>query len=210
MGHRSDPTLRVLHVLWLKGVADVAALAEHTGMPAAEVDQVAARAAEGGLARWRGGRVAGWTLTPQGRCRHRDLLAAERESGGSGEATANAFNELAQLERRFEELCSDWQLRTAGANQVPNDHEDDSYDRWVVLRVGALNLRVQPICDRLGESVERMAGYGPRLMRALARLQEGDRNSFMRPLAGSYHEVWMELHADLVATVGSLSASAGV
>jgi hypothetical protein len=53
-----------------------------------------------------------------------------------------------------------------------------------------------------------MAGYGRRLSRALARVQAGDGDGFTRPLTNSYHDVWMELHEDLVATLGLVRTAA--
>jgi hypothetical protein len=45
-----------------------------------------------------------------------------------------------------------------------------------------------------------MSRYGRRLSAALARVDAGDRDALARPLAGSYDEVWAELHADLELT----------
>ena len=33
---------------------------------------------------------------------------------------------------------------------------------------------------------------------ALSRVESGDRDGFTRPLANSYHDIWMELHEDLL------------
>jgi hypothetical protein len=208
MGHRSDPTLRVLHVLRLRGFADVAMVADRTGMATAEIDQCLAAAADAGLARCREGRVRGWALTSEGRSHHAELLAAEREASASHAVMAAASSGLAALDTRFRELCTDWQLRTLDASQVPNDHGDAAYDRFVISCLVALDGDAQPICLGLGQALERMAGYSSRLGRALARVQAGDADGFTRPLSDSYRDVWMELNDDLAATVGLVRTAA--
>jgi hypothetical protein len=45
-----------------------------------------------------------------------------------------------------------------------------------------------------------MSPYGRRLSVALARVDAGDQDAVARPLAGSYDEVWTELHQDLELT----------
>jgi hypothetical protein len=208
MGHRSDPTFRVLHALKLRGFADAAVVAEVTGLSGAEIDRYLAEAAEAGWARRREGRICGWALTPEGRSRDAESLWAEREASGCREVVSAVYDEFAELNGRFKELCTDWQLRTLGANQVPNDHTDAIYDRSVIAGLVAIDEGAQPMCLRLGQALDRMAGYGPRLSRALARVQSGDRDGFARPLANSYHDVWMEMHEDLIATLGLVRTAA--
>ena len=66
MPYPSDPRLLVLHGLRLKGVADVAALAEATGLDGDRVAGELAALADEGLAVERTGALAGWALTPAG------------------------------------------------------------------------------------------------------------------------------------------------
>ncbi len=37
---------------------------------------------------------------------------------------------------------------------------------------------------------------------ALDAFRGGDDDALAKPLSGSYHDVWMELHEDLLATLG--------
>ena len=48
----------------------------------------------------------------------------------------------------------------------------------------------------------RLAPYGPRLARTCQRVVEGETNMFTGVMCGSYHDVWMELHEDLILTQG--------
>ena len=63
-----------------------------------------------------------------------------------------------------------------------------------------IDERVQPICATLAGMAERMSPYGRRLSAALARVDGGDWDALARPLAGSYDEVWTDLHTDLELT----------
>jgi hypothetical protein len=208
MGHRSDPTFLVLHALKLKGFADGAAVAEVTGLPIGNVDQELAALAEADLASRREGRISGWALTPAGRLRHADLLAADRERSGVHDVLTTSYVRFSDLNTRFKELCTDWQLRRRDADQVPNDHQDAAYDRSVIDGLVALDGEVQPVCGGLSQALDRMAGYGPRLGRALDRLRAGDRDGFTRPLANSYHDIWMEWHEDMIITLGLVRTAA--
>ena len=47
-----------------------------------------------------------------------------------------------------------------------------------------------------------------RFSTALERLRAGDTDAFTRPLTDSYHDVWMQLHEDLLLTMGRERSSA--
>ena len=95
--------------------------------------------------------------------------------------------------------CTDFQVR---ADQTLNDHTDPDYDAAVIARLGDINRRVQPVVAELAEAFDRFGHYGPRLEAALSRVLDGDINWFTKPSLDSYHEVWFELHEDLLVTLG--------
>ena len=74
---------------------------------------------------------------------------------------------------------------------------------------GALDAEVAPIVQRMGEMMVRLAPYGPRLARTCRRVVEGETNMFTGVMCGSYHDVWMELHEDLILTQGIEHATEG-
>jgi hypothetical protein len=51
-------------------------------------------------------------------------------------------------------------------------------------------------------SLGRLVRYGDRLSDAVDGLRRGDRDKFTKPLSDSYHDIWMELHQDLILTLG--------
>ena len=87
-------------------------------------------------------------------------------------------------------------------NMVLNDHTDPAYDAGVVRRLGALHDQAVAAIADLSGLVGRFAGYGLRLSAAYRRVIDGDHRWFTTPLIGSYHDIWMELHEDLLVTLG--------
>jgi hypothetical protein len=206
MGHVSDPDFLVLHGLRLKGFAEVWILAELIAQCEAEVARRLEQAAAAELAMRRDGRISGWTLTPTGRARHAELLDSDVAASGCREAMTTAYPRFGEYNADLKALCTDWQLR-GGA---PNDHADASYDAGVIGRLRRLNDAVLPLCAELAGLLSRFTPYGPRLSAALDRVEAGDRDGFTRPLANSYHDIWMELHEDLISSLGLARTAADV
>jgi hypothetical protein len=105
------------------------------------------------------------------------------------------------LDADLKQICTDWQVTERDGHQVPNDHLDAEYDADVVHRLAALDASALPLLAGMAAGLPRMHGYAPRLMRARARVEAGERNAFCRPQSESYHDVWMELHEDLLVTL---------
>jgi len=57
--------------------------------------------------------------------------------------------------------------------------------------------------------MERYSPYGERLGDALGKVQSGDHHLFTGVMCNSYHDVWMELHEDLILTLGIDRAKEG-
>ena len=131
-----------------------------------------------------------WQLTPEGREAHLvhlddDLCDAPTEP------LALHYSTFIEQNVEFKELCGVWQLRDG----EPNDHGDAKYDAEVIERLDELHARVQPVVGEFGGLFERMRPYA-----VLGRLREGDSQMFTGVMCGSYHDVWMELHEDLIIT----------
>ena len=54
----------------------------------------------------------------------------------------------------------------------------------------------------MSTALPRLGGYRPRLEQAYDRLRNGDADAFTGVSCGSYHDIWMELHQDLILTLG--------
>lgn len=208
MSHASDPRFAVLHALRLKGFADVDAISEQTGLYPSQVHNFLEHLQVAEHVFHREGGVTGWALTPSGRRRHAELIGAELDGSASREAVDSVYQRFLPLNQELLAVCSEWQVRPSeaadGKDQDPvlNDHKDFAYDARIVRRLHKIDNEVQPLCRELARTLGRFATYGPRLTRALDRVDKGDHDWFTKPMIDSYHTVWFELHEDLLTTLG--------
>ena len=77
-----------------------------------------------------------------------------------------------------------------------------SHDAAVLGELEAVATVAGPVCEQLGGTLERLAGYGPRLAEARARVRAGETDWLTSPVIDSYHTVWFELHENLLMTLG--------
>lgn len=193
-----------MHALRLKGFAKAEMVAEVACLPhdaaAAHLDELRQR----DLAAYREARGL-WQLTPAGREAHAAALAADVAGIDLESILAPAYRDFLPLNERFKALCSDWQVRDGS----PNDHADEAYDRAVVSQLVEVDAQVQPIVSAIGAVLDRLAAYGPRLSDTCQRVVDGDTRMLTGVMCGSYHDVWMELHEDLILTQGIDRAAEG-
>ena len=194
----SDPGLLVLHALRLKGFAETAIVAVRAGLDDDEAGRHLEKAAAAGHVTHRDGRISGWALTPDGRARHAELIAAELDASGARPQIEAAYHAFLGCNQELLAVCTDWQLRDGARN----DHGDAGYDAAVVARLAAVDAAVQPTCANLAASLRRFCDYGPRLADALDKVEAGEHDWFAKPMIDSYHTVWFELHEDLLTTLG--------
>lgn len=136
-------------------------------------------------------------LTPAGRARLTELLAAERASLADG-ALAEHYRGFAPHNAELKAIVSAWQLRDG----APNDHADDAYDRAVIARLECLHGEFAPWLATATTLAPRLTPYPDRFAAALHRIRAGESTYVARPIADSYHTVWFELHEDLVGMLG--------
>jgi hypothetical protein len=67
--------------------------------------------------------------------------------------------------------------------------------------------RARPLAE-LGTMSLWFNRYVSRLRAALDRLRAGALDALTKPLSGSYHDVWMELHQDLLLALGRTRSAA--
>jgi hypothetical protein len=195
-----ESTNLLLHVARVKGLAPVAILADMAGMsPDAATSALTSLQAQGHM-EWKEGRFAGWKITPSGREAHKVVIDQEFSAPTFPKtALGEAYEGFSSLNTAFKTLCTAWQVRE-GTNDM-NDHADKKYDKAVIKRLEKLHVDALKAVDQLVSGLARLATYGPRLSNALARVQAGEQAAFARPMADSYHDIWMELHQDLLVTL---------
>ncbi|MGH9035656.1 MAG: MarR family transcriptional regulator [Acidimicrobiia bacterium] len=183
----------------LSGFVDADRLAQRTGVEVATVSEILERAGNDGLVVERTGRISGWILTPEGRAAHARLLADELAEHGCRPQVEVANEAFLALNEPFKEICTAWQLRPGGS---PNDHGDLAYDAGIVADLVALHPQAVAVTTGLATLLPRFARYEHDFTAALDRLRTGDPRALAAPLSGSYHDHWMELHQDLLSTLG--------
>lgn len=185
-----------LHALAVKGIARAPALAALAGCADTDAVPVLERLAADGLATHLAQRGF-WRITPEGRAAHENLLRADIPAGVR-DGLRSGYDGFLPLNGRFKELCTRWQLRDG----APNDHTDLDYDAAVVTELGALHSDAVPVIGELGRAWDRFARYAHRLAAALSRVRSGEDTAFTGVMRDSYHDIWMELHADLLLCQG--------
>ncbi|MFR9805992.1 MarR family transcriptional regulator [Pseudonocardia sp. RS010] len=191
----SDRFLAV-HALRIKGLASAEDLTAISGTDLGPVlDQLVAE----DLVKLRTGRIGGYTLTKEGRAAHPGLLAetvTDVERAGVDE-TYTAF---LPVNARFKEICTRWQCKDGG--QESNDHSDADYDAKVIDDLASTHDAVVAALGPAAAVAPRFGRYADRFASALERVRGGEQAAFARPMSHSYHDVWMELHEDLLLTLG--------
>ncbi|MCX2934312.1 MarR family transcriptional regulator [Mycobacterium sp. CVI_P3] len=184
----------VLHHLIVRGRATSDQLAEATAQPPGTVESALRTLVERELVAEKGGRLPGFVPTPTGR----ENAAARLHASGLRKPEAGAWydTEFGTLNGEFKALCSAWQLREVDGRQEINDHSDALYDQRILDRFSEFHLRAIAALDTVGHP--RLTRYGNRLVAAEAAVRAGDTRRFTAPLAESYHDIWMELHQDLL------------
>jgi len=198
----ADAAFRVVHALRIKGFATADLVAEMCGLDGEWVTRELERLRDRQLAKFHEARGF-WQLTPEGKQHHATLLP-----GASAEALEQvrvAYHTFLELNGSFKELCISWQTR-GGA---PNDHTDAGYDSGRVEALVAHHDDAEPVLAAFESAVNRLGLYRHRLLDALNRVRSGERDAFTGVMKRSYHDVWMELHEDLLLLLGIDRAQEG-
>lgn len=136
-------------------------------------------------------------LSPDGRARLGELLAAERQQIDTA-ALAAAYADFRAVNAEFKALVTDWQVK----NGQPNAHDDADYDAAIVARLDSVHHRVAPIIAAAAAKLPRLGRYSTKLQAALDNVHAGETLWLSRPLIDSYHTVWFELHEELILAAG--------
>ena len=189
MSYTTTDEFGVLHALKVRGMSTAEPLAEGTGITRIAVQQILDDAVARGLARSRtGGRVQGYMLTSGGQQR-RAALQAQAVDTGQQDALGPAYEAFLPLNKEFKALTTEWQ--TAADRDVAG----------TLTRLRAVHADLGDLLKTAASALPRMRFYLPRFDTALNRFASGDTDALAKPMSGSYHDVWMELHEDLLLTL---------
>ena len=174
MSCSSDPAFLVLHALRLKGFAENDVVAGITGIDTDEVGKRLDELTADELVQRRDGRISGWSLTPAGRARHVELVAAELDASGERDTLKAGYKQFLEINQEMLGVCTSWQLRDVDGAHAINDHTDAGYDAGVVQRLIGIHDRVRPVTASLREVLARFEPYGARLRSALEKVVAGE------------------------------------
>ena len=195
----TDTRFEILHALRVKGLATDPVLSALSGVPVDRLSDALTDLVEKGLVTRRSGRFAGSTLTAAGKAQHATDLAADPATRRGRDRLEEFYTAFLPINGDFKRVCQAWQMR---ADDQPNDHTDAAYDRGVVEQLGDVDARLRPELSAVSAALPRFGRYEGRLGAALERVRGGDAASFARPMYDSYHDIWMELHQDLLLSLG--------
>ncbi len=187
--------LSLLRLLALKGRPGLAVLAEALHATSDEVSAALAPLRDAGLCSVD---ASACRLTPAGRERMAQLLAAERDTLDAAAMQA-AHLAFAPFDAALKRILTDWQL---GPDGRPSDHADLARDDAVLARLQDLHVAVVPFLDRMVKAVPRLRLLEERLARAVSRALAREPGAMTRIVADSVHTVWFELHEELIALAG--------
>ena len=190
-----DVEFLVIHALRIKGYVAADVVAEITGVELIVVQEMLLGMVESGWCRHIAARDL-WQLSPTGRERHAEKL--QEVAGVAVDGLREPYPAFLDLNVGFKDLCNRWQLRDGDSN----DHSDPVYDGERVAELRALHEASLASIAGFADAIPRFASYERRLATSLVRLEGGEQRMFTGVMCGSYHDVWMELHEDLVQLLG--------
>lgn len=198
---QTDLGFQAFHALRIKGMVTAASVAAICGVGEDLVVPILEDLTEKGHATFMEPRGM-WIISADGRAAHEPVLAQAVDGLVADDLP---YQQFLDLNDEFKQLCTDWQLRDG----QPNDHQDQAYDAAVFERLCDLDDRTQPILAQIATVIPWTRTYGPRLTAARQRLVDGDQKALTGVMCDSYHDVWMELHEDLILTQGIDRAAEG-
>jgi hypothetical protein len=196
VAHESSSWFRTFHSLRIKGFSDVVTVAEVAGLADVDVETHLADLQSREWALFRENRSL-WQLTVTGKEQHRVALVDDVPPKVSGALRAD-YQTFLGLNEVFKVICTDWQLNEG----QPNDHLDDEYDAAILSRLDAVHNDALPVVESMAGVLGRLSPYSLRLVGARQRLLDGNIKMLTGVMCNSYHDVWMELHEDLLLTQG--------
>ena len=204
MGHPSPPELLVLHGVRVAGFVDTEVLAMRLMLAPELVDELLLDAqARGWITRHSFADTTGWAVTDAGRAHDEAALAAELDAHGIRPLAEQTHLRFLPLNARFLTAMTDWQLRPQPWDRLAaNDHTDWRWDERVLRSLGHIGARLGELMQPLEDALPRFQGYAVRYRHALGRVERGERDWVDGVGRDSCHAVWMQVHEDLIATLG--------
>ncbi|MEO7235447.1 MAG: transcriptional regulator [Lapillicoccus sp.] len=200
----SDQATLTLHAVRLLGFADTASVASRFRQVVEEArERLLDFEAVGWVSHSEFGTTSGWSMTASGRAEGQRRLASELHRDDLRFVVAAMHRQFLILNARFLEAATRWQVRTSpSSTMTPNDHNDLRWDSRVIEELGLLGGRLRPLNAEVAAVLTRFDGYADRYDVAFQKASRGENRWVTGVGIDSCHVVWMQLHEDLLATLG--------
>jgi hypothetical protein len=200
----SAPELLALHGVRILGYSTAGQVAARYDLDAAVVSELLLDAeARGWVRRYQFAGRGGWSLTDAGRAENERRLAAELDALGARAVVSGVHTAFLPLNRRLAEACTRWQIRPVPWDRMAaNDHSDWRWDEGVLRSLSFVGRELARITAPLVDVLPRFGGHVERYRAALVRAERGEQAWVDAPDLPSCHIVWIQLHEDLLATLG--------
>lgn len=180
------PVFKVLHALAVRGFATPDQIADSSGVPLADVERILAAEVEASHATANAARGNLHALTGTGKGKYL-LLRDVATDSSTREKITDLYATFLEPNNEFKQLASDWQT------SKPADTAE---------RLDAIQGKIGGLLSGLTAVDPRFDRYTQRLTAAADRFRGGDADALAKPMSDSYHDVWMELHEDLILSSG--------
>lgn len=184
----------VLHAARVKGAAGSAALAVALGWEGVD-EEIELLITEGLVSRHGAGPGALIVPTDAGREVDRRLIEAELPGTARERLAALYERSFLPVNVEFKQLCAEWQTTGHGFE--------------LLEAVIGVHERIEVFLAAAAELSSRLERYCERLAAAAERVQDGELDALVAPVGESYHNIWFELHEDLIVTLGRTRAEEG-
>jgi hypothetical protein len=204
VAHRAAPELLALHGVRILGAATPGEVAARFGLDPDEVSEHLLDAeARGWVRRYAFDGRTTWSMTDRGRVENERQLAEELDAVGARRVATDAHAAFLPLNRRLGTACTRWQIRPQPWDRMAaNDHTDWAWDEQVRRSFTSLGDALDRVLSPLVQVLPRFDGHVDRYRAALARVDRGERAWVDAPDRPSLHIVWIQVHEDLLATLG--------
>jgi hypothetical protein len=116
---------------------------------------------------------------------------------------AAALEAFEPLNARFLDGVTRWQVHPMpGDPLAANDHRDPRWDDRVIADLVGLGSALASVCTPLAAALARFNGYAARYARSADQVRRGETRWVDGLGIDSCHVVWIQLHEDLLATLG--------
>jgi len=106
-----------------------------------------------------------------------------------------------ELNKKFKELVTRWQIKEKDGVMVPNDHSDPEYDLAIIEQLRLIHEETKKLLIKISNIIPVYKRYISRFEKALKLLMDGN-IEYMDLARNSYHNIWFELHESLLKLSG--------